>query len=228
MMDSCGVERAVVTAGGLLPLERLAYQIQYGGASTALADNEAVRLAAQRSKGRLVPFFFGSPHAPIAQYADQAADYRGLEISPAVHGVGFDDPGVLALVAHAQRHAHPVYTVCTPRPGAATADLVRLARSYPQTVFVFGHCGYIGMDTHSIEEIQPYSNIVAELSGCFSATARVAIARLGAGRVLFGSEYPLQHPRAELAKLAALRLSPAVLEQVAWSNAARLLNPPHR
>ncbi|MFD8202061.1 amidohydrolase family protein, partial [Streptomyces sp. NPDC059701] len=44
-----------------------------------------------------------------------------------------------------------------------------------------------------------------------------------AGRVVFGSEYPLQHPAVELAKFQALRLPPGQWRQVAWDNAHRLL-----
>ena len=67
------------------------------------------------------------------------------------------------------------------------------------------------------------ANIVAETSGCFAVIVEMAIDRLGPERVLFGTEYPLQHPQVELAKLASLRLSPDVWAQVTWGNAHRLL-----
>jgi predicted TIM-barrel fold metal-dependent hydrolase len=47
--------------------------------------------------------------------------------------------------------------------------------------------------------------------------------------VLFGSEYPLQHPSVELAKFQALGVPPDQWRQIAWDNAHRLLSPPaHR
>jgi predicted TIM-barrel fold metal-dependent hydrolase len=46
--------------------------------------------------------------------------------------------------------------------------------------------------------------------------------------VVFGSEYPLQHPAVELAKFQALRLPPAQWRQVAWDNAHRLLGDEKR
>lgn len=223
-MDRCGIERAVVSAGAVVDLDRLAYQIVYGGRSTDSADNAAVLRAAEASGGRLVPFFFGNPHASVREYAQQGHRYRGLELSPAVHGVGFYNSGVRELVELARRYRHPVYTVCVPGPGGGTTDLLWLVKSYPDVVFVFGHCGYIGIDIHALGLIAPYPNVVAELSGCFSITARKAIERLGADRVVFGTEYPLQHPDAELAKLAALKLSASDERKVAWRNAHRLLN----
>jgi len=224
MMDRCGIARAAVSAGGVMDLDQLAYQVVHGGRSTGSPDNEAVLRAAEGSGGRLVPFFFGNPHASFREYAKRGHHYRGLEISPAVHGVGFYHPGVRELVEVAQQHGHPVYTVCVPAPGGGTADLLWLVKAYPDVTFVFGHCGYTGIDTHALKLLAPYPNVVAEISGCFSVTAQTAIERFGADRVVFGTEYPLQHPDVELAKLAALRLSTSDERKVAWSNAHRLLN----
>jgi len=212
-----------VSAGGVVDLDRLSYQIVYGGGTTASADNDAVRRACAGSGGRLLPFYFGNPHVGARDYARRGAQYWGLEISPAVHGVGFYNLGVRELVSQARRHRHPVYTVCVPGPGGSTEDFLRLVADYPDVTFIFGHCGYIGIDTHAIEQIAPHANVIAEISGCFSFTARRAVQRLGAQRVVFGTEYPLQHPSAELAKLAALALPQADEELVAWRNAHRLL-----
>jgi predicted TIM-barrel fold metal-dependent hydrolase len=41
--------------------------------------------------------------------------------------------------------------------------------------------------------------------------------------VLFGTEFPLQHPAVELAKCAALGLEPADRDRLLWTNACHLL-----
>lgn len=222
-MDDAGIARAAVSAGGLVDLDRLSEQIVDGGRCEAGADNERVRQRCAGSGGRLLPFFFADPYRDVAAYRAGAAGYRGLEISPAVHGFRFDDPAVSALVDIAAGAGHPVYLVCLGRPGARTGDLVALARAHPAVTFVSGHCGHTGLDASGLAQIAPQRNIVAETSGCFTAIARLAVQRLGADRVLFGTEYPLQHPRVELAKLAALGLDAADLHKVAAGNACRLL-----
>jgi uncharacterized protein len=222
-MDSCGIARAAVAAGGVIDLDRLSAQITDGGHSEADADNETVLAACAASGGRLVPFHFGNPHRGADEYRRQADRCRGLELSPAVHGVGFDDPRTLDLVAVAAGAGHPVYTVCLARPGAGTADLVRLAEKFREVTFVFGHCGSIGIDVHAVGLIAPVANIVAETSGCLTVVVRAALDRLGPERVLFGTEYPLQHPSVELAKLRALDLDHEAWRRVAWRNAHRLL-----
>ncbi|WP_460494916.1 amidohydrolase family protein [Dactylosporangium cerinum] len=140
-----------------------------------------------------------------------------------MHGFRFDDPAVAALTAVAAAAGHPVYVVCLGRAGTRTADLVALARRFPAVIFVHGHCGFTGLDADGLALVAAQPNIVVETSGCFTAIARLAVARLGPGRVVFGTEFPLQDPRVELAKLAALGLGPDHLAMVAGGNAARLL-----
>jgi predicted TIM-barrel fold metal-dependent hydrolase len=222
-MDGHGIARAAVCAGGVVDLDRLSAQLSGGGHVETSPDNESVLAAGTASGGRLVPFWFANPYAGEAVYRKQAHHFRGLELSPAVHGVGFTDPRVVALVRVAAEAGHPVYTVCVGHNGCGTPDLVRLARRFPTVTFVFGHCGSTGIDTDGINQIARQENICAETSGCFTVTARIAVDRLGPERVLFGTEYPLQDPGVELAKYAALGLDPGAFEKVAWRNAHRLL-----
>jgi predicted TIM-barrel fold metal-dependent hydrolase len=221
-LDEAGIERAAVCAGGLVDLDRLATQIDDGGRSEARADNEGVRRACEASGGRLVPFFFADPLRDVEAYAGAVA-HRGLEISPAVHGFRLDHPGVDALAAVAASFGHPVYVVCLGRPGTRATDLAALARRHPAVTFVSGHCGHTGLDAAGLRVLAGVPNTCVEISGCYTAVARLAVARLGASRVLFGTEHPLQHPSVEVAKLHALGLAPAAFELVAGGNAVRIL-----
>ncbi|MEV4511731.1 amidohydrolase family protein [Dactylosporangium sp. NPDC049525] len=223
-MDNCGITRAVVVAGGMIDLERLSRHVVEGGHIEADADNQAVLDACEGSDGRLVPFWFGNPHRTAGRYRD-AAGFRGLELSPAVHGVPLTDVRNTAFVEVAAEHRHPVYIVCLGRPGAGVADLVTLAGKFPEVTFVLGHCGFVGIDVNAVSRVVDTPNIVAETSGCYTGVAGAAVERLGAGRVLFGTEYPLQHPRVELAKFDALGLGPADWQRIAWDNGHRLLDP---
>lgn len=231
VMARTGIDRAAVSAGGLVSLDRLSELVAAPGARGGrvappprpAADNSLVLRGAQGSGGRLLPFFFADPASDVDRYATVAGDYRGLEISPAVHGFGFDDPAVRDLVATAADARHPVYVVCLARPGTGARDLGALAREFPRVNFVFGHCGFTGLDASGLGTLAPVPNVVAELSGCFTAIARLALRRFGPERVLFGTEYPLQHPRVELAKMAALDLDAATYHRVTSGNALRLL-----
>lgn len=222
-LDRAGVARAAVSAGGVVDLRQLSAQIVDGTYVRADADNDAVLDACQRFGDRLEPFYFANPHRDATAYRRRADQFRGLELSPAVHGVPLQDRRNRELVDVAAEHGHPVYLVCLGRPGHRAEDLVTLASHYPEVTFIYGHCGFFGIDVHGVEQIAAVPNIVAETSGCFAVVVKVALARLGPGRVLFGSEYPLQAPEVELAKLRSLGLDRDTWQQMTWHNALRLL-----
>lgn len=222
-MDRCGIDRAAVAAGGVIDIDLMSQQVIEGGGVDADADNDAVLAACARSGGRLLPLFFANPHRGPEGYRARAGEFSGLEISPAVHGVDLTDDRTVELVAVAAEAGHSVYVVCLGRPGAGAADLVTLAKRFPDVTFVLGHCGFVGIDLYALNLIAPHANILAETSGCYTFVAKAALDRLGADRVLFGTEYPLQHPGVELTKLEALDLGEETLHKVLWSNASRLL-----
>ncbi|MGH9208005.1 MAG: amidohydrolase family protein, partial [Acidimicrobiales bacterium] len=140
--------------------------------------------------------------------------------------VPLTDARTVTLVAVAAAAGHPVYVVCLGREGCGPHDLAALAGAFPEVSFVLGHCGFIAIDVYSLTVIAPHRNILAETSGCYTGVARVAVQRLGAERVLRGTEYPLQHPNVELTKLRALELDETCWQQITWRNACRLLREP--
>lgn len=223
VMDEHGIDRAVVTIGGVIDPDLLSEQVIRGGHVENDADNDALLVACEESEDRLLPFFFANPHRDPRDYGERAAKFRGVEISPAVHGVGLTDRRTVALVAVAAEFGHPVYIVCLGRSGAGAPELAELARTFPGVTFVLGHCGFVGIDLYALNAVRPEANIVAETSGCYTAIAAAAVERLGADRVIFGTDYPMQHPSVELAKLRALGLSGEVRDMIAWRNASRLL-----
>lgn len=223
MMDDCGIERAVVCAGGTIDLDRLSRQLVEGGHVQSDADNDAVLDACARSGGRLVPFWFANPHRDTGQYRTRAGQFCGLEISPAVHGVTLSDERTRALAEVAEGVGHPVYVVCLNRPGCGVADLVALASAHPKAQFVLGHAGIGNIDYYAVDLVRSQDNLWFETSGGYSSVVGAALERLGPARLLFGTEYPLQHPRVELAKLEMLELTPECWQQIAWENATRLL-----
>lgn len=218
-----GIRGAAVSAGGVIDLAGLSRQLVDGGHVTTDPDNELVREFCLRSSGRFVPVYFANPHRPAQEYADRAAGFRGLEISPAVHGVPLTDPRVGELVRIAGHARHSVYVVCLIRPGCGVADLAALARAHPGTVFVLGHAGTGNIDFYAVDLIADLPNVLLETSGGYTSVLSAALDRLGPERLLFGSEYPLQDPRVELAKFRAVDVTPQAWALVGRRNAHRVL-----
>lgn len=222
-MDRFGIERSVVVPGGTVSPDLLAMQIAHGGALDVDADNHGILESCGKSGGRLVPFYFANPHRGAGAYRVAGRDFYGLKLGPAVHGVPFGDPRVAALVAQAERFGHPVYLHCLPREPFGVAAFVALAKAFRGVTFILGHAGVGQCDFDAVTSIQSLDHVMFELSGGMTAVCAEAVFRLGAQRVLFGSEYPLQDPRVEIAKLHALELGESDLRTIARDNALRLI-----
>ncbi|WP_207782124.1 amidohydrolase family protein [Phytoactinopolyspora limicola] len=223
-MDYHGIDRAVVSAGGVIDPYRLSDQIIWGGHIESDADNEAVLATCTASGGRLLPRYFANPHRDPSEYHAWGPDFCGVEISPAVHGVPLTDERTIALVEVAESVGHAVYIVSLGRAGCGSRDLAFLASKFPAVRFVLGHCGFIGIDFGAIKDVADLGNVFAETSGCYLAVVRVALERLGAERLLFGTEYPGQDPGVELAKYRALDISLEQWRLISWTNGAPLLS----
>ncbi|EHY91167.1 putative TIM-barrel fold metal-dependent hydrolase [Saccharomonospora azurea NA-128] len=222
-MDRHGIGRAVVCAGGTVKPDTLSRWLIDGGHTETGADNDAVLAACEGEGDRLVPFYFANPHEPLARYLDRASGFRGVEVSPAVHGVALTDTRVRSIADAAGEYGHPFYTVCLSRPGCGVTEFAALAREFPNTTFVLGHLGIGNIDFHAVNLVRDLANVVVETSGGYSSVAAAAVERLGADRVLFAGEYPLQDHAVELAKIAALELSDVDAERVLYGNALRIL-----
>jgi len=222
-MNAHRIDRAVISAGGVIPLNQLSRQLAEGGHTDANPDNDALQRAAARHPRSLIACYFANPRRPPGDYRRRAPEFRALEISPAVHGVPFSDPRVQELARIAGDNRHPVYLVGLDRDGCRVADLVALARALPSVSFVLGHGGVGDLDAYGLDLIAPVPNIFWETSGGYTCITRLALERLGPARLLFGTEFPLQHPAMEFARFSCLDLPADAWRQIAWCNAHRLL-----
>ncbi|QRN93227.1 amidohydrolase [Archangium violaceum] len=226
-MDRLDVERCIVVGGGLLPPRQLSRQIlrQPTQAETQglTCDNRSVLSLCEHSGGRLVPFYFANPWLDPKEYRELGPRFAGLKLGPAVHGVPLDSPRTSAYLDVAREHGHPVYLHCLDRDGFRVTDLVRLAERYTGLRLILGHGGIGELDYDGVDAIAGYPNLYFETSGAFKHVIQYAADVLGASRILYGSEYPLQSAAAELCKVRELTLSDAEMEAITGGNIRRLL-----
>jgi predicted TIM-barrel fold metal-dependent hydrolase len=226
-MQRLEIEGAVVVPGAGLPPAQLARQIAapppLDVARAIRYNNAGLWAQCEQSGGRLFPFYFANPHDPTDEYRAIGAGFSGLKFGPGVHGVPFRSSKMNAYVKVAVEFGHPVYAHCLDRDGFRVSDFVKLANRFPGTTFILGHGGVGLIDLPAVDLIAPNPRILFEISGTFVAVVQYAVERLGAKRVLFGTEYPLQSPRAEIAKLLDLKISSEDLREVSGGNIRRLL-----
>lgn len=219
-MKKHGIERSVVVAGGLISPQVLSRHIRYGGINGVEVPNLDILELSLETGGKLLPFYFANPMKPADEYRDQGINFFGLKLGPAVHGIPLMDSRNMAYIELASRFRHSIYLHCLPRNAFDIETLTNIASMYPEANFVLGHCGIGNCDFMAIDSIRDIPNIYVETSGGFSSVVKYAVDQLGIGRLLFGSEYPLQDPSIEIFKIQQLDLPSHVFVQ----NAIRLLD----
>jgi predicted TIM-barrel fold metal-dependent hydrolase len=151
--------------------------------------------------------------------------FLGVKLHPLLDGYHPNDPSVHPLMDMLVEHdlptlvhsGHPIFTL--------PWSIEELAVSCPRTKIILGHMGHgnIIYINAAIDVALRRPNVYLETSGMpMHSKIREAVERVGAERVLYGSDAPFHHPRVELLKVELSGLSRALQERVVSTNARRL------
>lgn len=122
------------------------------------------------------------------------------------------------ILVHAWKKTIPQF------PYETTAHHVAdLAARYPEARIIMAHLG--GQTESAMNLIEPYGNVYADTSGTPIGGAEVAYAvnRLGAKRVLFGSDLPFACMASNLGKIVGADLSEPDFRLVTYENMKNLI-----
>lgn len=210
MLDEAGISRAVVMTYTELP----GYNPR---ALEYLAD--VVARFPDRLVGfvRLHPWYAEAPG--LLRRAISEHGMKGIKLHP----VGtLDHPaseaGVRLLRLAGERGA-PALFHCGDEPMTTPTAIGAAVVQAPETTVILGHMGgYYHVD-EAIRMAERHPNIVLETSAMpYPSKIREAVSRIGAHRVVYGSDGPGCPPRLELRKVIAARLSDGELRRVLHDN----------
>jgi hypothetical protein len=104
------------------------------------------------------------------------------------------------------------------------ADVAVMAARHPETMIVMAHL--TGCGERGLADIAPYGNALVDTSGGDpeAGVTELAVRRLGAHRVVFGTDSPIRSYGMTLGKVLGAKLSPAERALILGRNAARLLS----
>lgn len=153
-----------------------------------------------------------------------ALGFKGLKLHPVstiAHPAGEE---TLALVRAAAAHGAPTLFHCGDEPLATPLTIAAAAAACPEATIVLGHMGgYFHVD-EAIDVAGRLANVVLETSAMpYPAKIREAVERIGAERVIYGSDGPVCSPSIEVEKVRLAGLDPAAERLVLGENALRLL-----
>ena len=103
------------------------------------------------------------------------------------------------------------------------ADVAELARRHPRTTIIMAHLG--GGGVRGVLDVAPTANVLVDTAGSQPEAGLVscAVRRLGARRVVFGSDWPIRDLGTQVGRVLGARLDPADEALVFYGNAARVL-----
>lgn len=216
LMDEAGIEKAVV--------------MTYADAPVLKTD--ALRYlydACKKHTGRLIPYARINPHAGNAESLLREAvvdmGMKGLKIHQESVTAAAHHPSVLRLVKTAARFDAPSLFHTGDESLSLPQQFVRLAEEAPEATIILAHMGGYHHTEDAIRLCERYDNLLLDTSACpYPHRIEEAIQRVGAGRVLFGSDGPGCNPALELKKIRRLGLAEDEERMVLHDNIASILD----
>lgn len=226
-LKDCGIDQGVVVPGGMIDVRKMTdYITGRAKPENPEPNNHYIKESCQNHAHILWGFICLNPHDPKALENLEEGfrqGYRGLKISPLSHEFSFGSKRMADLAACCGDHGYPIYSHVVFSPGASTARFIFLARQFPKTNFILGHMGFGPADQEGLEAAAELDNFYMETSTANFLHLKETVKKTGAGKIIFGSEFPLSHPMVELQKILLLKLPEKEQESILSGNIKALL-----
>jgi predicted TIM-barrel fold metal-dependent hydrolase len=172
---------------------------------------------------RLNPAYLEESKQLLIRAVEQLG-FKGLKLHPVST---LQHPGGVAtieLVRLAGSLGVPTLFHCGDEPMTTPLSVAQTAAACPDSTIVLGHMGgYFHVD-EAIDVAETYGNVVLETSAMpYPDKIRTAVERIGADRVVFGSDGPVSSPGLERQKVVIAALGQERADLVLGSNADRML-----
>lgn len=219
------------TFGVKLDEDRLAPYLAENGIDAAMVfhqDNAMVRRVIQDIPGAYGLYWanpkLGDPVPELREYLKDPK-FRGVKLHPLMDGFHPDDPMVWPIIEVLIEHDLPALIHCGHPIFSLPWSIEELIARYEDAKIILGHMGHgnvIYIDA-SIGVAQRHPNVWLETSGMpMSVKILEAVQKVGADRVMYGSDGPWHEPRVEQLKVQLAGLSPEDLDAVMHGTAQRL------
>ncbi len=224
------LQEAARHAVGLVCLNAIADWSESPAPEAVRAGNDAVLALMAEHGARVAGFCYVNPRYPAEALAELdrcvAAGMVGIKLWVACKA---SDPLVDPIAERAAELRLPIlqhaWYKCDGQEAneSTPADVAVMAARHPRTQIVMAHLS--GCGERGVDDIAPYENLHVDVSGGEPeiGLTELAVKRMGARRVVFGTDAPIRSYGVMLGKVLGARLSPRARRLVLGWNAARLL-----
>lgn len=186
--------------------------------------------AAEQFPGRIVPFVVVNPNYPTAEIEAEIARWDaqgivGFKFHASLHGTDTMNDGYAPAYEYADEHSLPILSHSWSGSGGAPKVIETLAERYANIQFVNAHSssGWDVIDA-SCELAEQFDRVWLDLTGSrlvYGGLERM-VARVGADRILWGTDNPFIDPRPGLGRVLAADLSEDEKRKILGGNARAL------
>jgi uncharacterized protein len=214
LIDEAGIEQAVV--------------MTYADAPVLKPDAlQYIHDVCKKYPDRLIPYARINPHADNAATLLEEAivdlKMKGLKIHQESVTAAAHHDSIIRLVRKATEFNAPALFHSGDEALSLPQQFARLAEAVPEATIILAHMGGYHHTEDAIRVCEKYDNLLVDTSACpYPDKIREAVERLGAHRVLFGSDGPGCNPKLELKKIMRLSLSQTEQRLVLHDNIASI------
>jgi predicted TIM-barrel fold metal-dependent hydrolase len=217
-MDRAGIQKAVVMT--ILDLPAL-----NPNALDQIADTCAEFPGRLYAFARIHPFYGAEAVAILEKAFARYSCFKGLKLHPVST---LSHPGskeTVQLIRKAAEHNAPTLFHCGDEPLTTPLQIALAADACPDATIILGHMGgYYHVD-EAIRVAERYPNVVLETSAMpYPAKIRAAVERIGADRVIYGSDGPVASPIIEVEKVRLAQLDSHSERKVFGLNIQRIID----
>ena len=151
--------------------------------------------------------------------------FAGLKTFAPGQNLAYDDPAFDRWFGFADRHG--LYAVIDPGGNLSRDQIVSLARKFPSMGIHLDHCGKSwDYAKWAVDIVLEFPNIWAQINFTLvtNGVVEYLVDRLGADRVLFGTDAPMRDPRPQVGWLAFTRLRESDKRKVFGENFRGILD----
>lgn len=153
---------------------------------------------------------------------------KGVKLHPDIQEICVDDPACMKIYKLCEKMQLPVLLHC----GDSRYDysnpnrIENLLKAFGKLQVIGAHFGGWSVWEDAVNTLYKYENLTVDCSSSFYALAPEKAAQMvrayGAGRVLFGTDYPMWKPDEEIKRFMALGLTEEENESILYKNAVKL------
>ncbi len=196
-----------------------------------LEGNRQVAEAAEQFPDRILPYITINPNYPLEEIEAEIRHWhdttgiKGFKLHPSLHKATTLDDGYTPVYEYCQEHGLPILSHCWNGEGGLEKVIATLSERYPAVSFLNAHSSSTWeVIEQNCKVAREYEQYYLDLAGSvlLYGGLETMVERVGAEKILFGTDVPFIDPRPGLGRMLCARISDEDKRKILGLNAKRI------